>query len=60
MTEAVTLLTRIQKAIGSNLGRDTDYLEIFRGFLHFLQANAGTKPQPTPRSLACTSFPTKY
>jgi hypothetical protein len=48
----VTLLFCIRKVPGSNPGRDTDYLDSFRGLTQSLQANAGIvrsiKPQLIP------------
>jgi hypothetical protein len=43
--------------VGSNLGWDTDYLEVAHGFLHFLQANAATERRLDHIRVLPKSFP---
>jgi hypothetical protein len=38
---AVPIQACIREVLGSNLGRNTEYLEVFRGFSRALQANFG-------------------
>jgi hypothetical protein len=48
LAQAVILLIRTRKASGSNLGRDTKYAEVFRGFAEPFQENAGLAPDVIP------------
>jgi hypothetical protein len=45
MAQTVTLLICILELPGSNLGRGSDYSEVFRSFLQPLQMNAGQNLQ---------------
>jgi hypothetical protein len=44
MVEWLTFLLRIREVLCSNLGLETGYSEVFRGFPQYLQANAGIEP----------------
>jgi hypothetical protein len=57
-SELLSLLHRIRKFLGSNLGLQTGYAEIFHDYPLLLQTNAGKVLKTRPRPLPPTSFPT--
>jgi hypothetical protein len=60
LAQLVTILTCFREVQIRISGGDTDYSEVLRGFPRPTEANAGTAPSTTPRSLHCTSFQTLY
>jgi hypothetical protein len=53
----ITLSACIREVPGSNLGRDTDYPEVFRGFPKSVQANTGKSTSIRRRWFPSKSFP---
>jgi hypothetical protein len=57
VVEGLALMVRIREFPGSNLGPETGYPGVFRGFLHSLPANDGIPVKMRPRQASFKAIP---